>query len=78
MLDAKVNPKSKDADHESIYNIRCSTVMGFNLDFGLFRYRDGAGTTHAWVSWKLGLADWQKKMAVDFLLNIVGLSGPLE
>ena len=28
MVDTKVNAQSKPSDHESVYNIRCSTVMG--------------------------------------------------
>ena len=51
MLDGKVCRQSKASDHESVYNIRCSTVMGFNLDFGYSRFRDRGDTTHAWVCW---------------------------
>ena len=75
MLDGKVNAQSRASDHESPYNIRCSTVMGFILDFGYSRYQDSGDTTHAWVSWHEALEEWQMNLAVDFLLNIVGYRG---
>ena len=38
-LDGKVNDKSKREDHESIYNVKFCTVLGFNLTFGYSRYK---------------------------------------
>ena len=62
MLDGKVCRQSKASDHESV----CSTVPE--------RFKHIRDTTHAWVCWH-GLEEWQMKLAVDFLLNIVGYRG---
>jgi hypothetical protein len=73
MLDGKVNQKSKAADHQSIYNIKVTTVMGFNLTYGYSRYRDGQGKTHAWIAFGEDCVhEFQRRWAVDMLLNIVG------
>ena len=66
MVDTKVNAQSKASDHESVYNVRCSTVMGFMLEFGYTRYRHTGNTRHAWVRWSTNLFTWQVNMAVDF------------
>ena len=71
-LTGKVNAQSNASDHESPYNVRCSTMLGFNLDFGYSRYQDSGTATHAWVLWHDNLEEWQMKIVVDFLLNIVG------
>ena len=50
-LDGKVNPVSSKQDHESVYNVKLTTVLGFNLTVGYSRHKDPAflGCTHAWV-----------------------------
>ena len=62
MLDGKVCRQSIASDHESV----CSTVPE--------RFKHIRDTTHAWVCWH-GLEEWQMKLAMDFLLNIVGYRG---
>ena len=64
--DSKVNNQSKPEHHESVYNIRCMTVMDFELIFGYSRYKATGTTSHAWVSWAPSFEWWQIQMAVDF------------
>jgi hypothetical protein len=78
VIDGKVNSQSSASSHESQYNVRTSTMMGFCLLFGYSRSKDQGSTTHAWVSWSEGLLEWQRQMAVDFLCNIVGYRGPFN
>ena len=78
MIDGKVDNQSSASEHESPYNIRTSTLMGFSFVFGYSRFKDQGSTTHAWVSWSEGFEEWQRQMAVDFLCNIVGYRGPFN
>ena len=50
MLEGKVNEKSKAEDHESVYNVKLTTRLGFNLTVGYSRHKDPEGITHAWVA----------------------------
>ena len=47
MLDGKVNALSKSEAHESVYNIKLTTTLGFNLTVGYSRFDDPAGNTHS-------------------------------
>ncbi len=76
MLEGKVR-NTRDSDHESTYNIKFTTTLGFNLTFGYSRHKDPVRgrcqTSHAWVAFgEYCEEEWHRKMAVDFLLNIVG------
>ena len=56
LLDGKVNSKSSKQDHESEYNVKLTTVLGFNLTVGYSRHKDPEllGSTHAWVAFGEG------------------------
>ena len=65
ILDGKVNAQSKVDQHESMYNVKLTTILGFNLTVGYSRFKDPEGRTHAWVAfgdhctfqwqWELGV-----------------------
>ena len=46
MLDGKVNTRSKAIAHESVYNAKLTTILGFNLTVGYSRFKDLEGRTH--------------------------------
>eukprot|EP00973_Karenia_brevis_P012812 1740424-Karenia_brevis.AAC.1 len=48
----KVNALSGPENHESIYNMKFETVLGFTLTFGYSRHKSSyeSGVTHAWVA----------------------------
>ena len=72
-LEGKVNSQSSADDHESVYNVKFTTTLGFTLTMGYSRYKDRAGTTHAWIAFgELCSSRWQKELGVDLLLNLVG------
>ena len=72
-LEGKVNDQSSADDHESVYNVKFTTTLGFTLTMGYSRYNDQVGTTHAWVAFgELCSSRWQKELGVDLLLNLVG------
>ena len=57
-LEGKVNSQSSADDHESVYNVKFTTTLGFTLTMGYSRYKDEEGTTHAWIAF--GEWCWQK------------------
>ena len=72
-LEGKVNSQSSADDHESVYNVKFTTTLGFTLTMGYSRYNDQVGTTHAWIAFGEGCSSReQKKLGVDLLLNLVG------
>ena len=72
-LEGKVNSQSSADDHESVYNVKFTTTLGFTLTMGYSRYNDQVGTTHAWIAFgELCSSRWQKELGVDLLLNLVG------
>ena len=74
-LEGKVNSQSSADDHESVYNVKFTTALGFTLTMGYSRYKDRAGTTHAWIAFgELCSSPWQKELGVDLLLSLVGYS----
>ena len=50
VLDGKVNARSKVIEHESVYNVKLTTILGFNLTVGHSCHKDNPGKTHAWVA----------------------------
>ena len=52
VLDGKVNARPKVTEHESVYNVKLTTILGFNLTVGYSRYKDpkSMAITHAWVA----------------------------
>ena len=67
MLDGKVNTQSKATAHESMYNIKLTTILAFNLTVGYSRHRDPAGRAHAWVAFGEHCTEWwQKEMGAVF------------
>ena len=72
-LEGKVNSQSSADDHESVYNVKFTTTLGFTLTMGYSRFKDPLGTTHAWIAFgELCSSPWQKELGVDLLLNLVG------
>ena len=72
-LEGKVNSQSSADDHESVYNVKFTTTLGFTLTMGYSRYNDAVGTTHAWIAFGEECSShWQKELGVDLLLNLVG------
>ena len=72
-LHGKVNDKSEPENHESIYNLKFCSVLGFNLTFGYSRYREKGDITHAWCAFGEGCTSrWQWQLGTDLLLNLVG------
>eukprot|EP00974_Lingulodinium_polyedra_P003748 353287-Lingulodinium_polyedra.AAC.1 len=64
ILDGKVNTKSKPEDRESVYNVKLTTVLCFNLTVGYSRRKDAEGVAHAWVAFGENWTDeWQRQMA---------------
>ena len=56
-----------------MYNVKFTTTLGFTLTMGYSRYKDPAGTTHAWIRFGDKCSShWQKELGVDLLLNLVG------
>ena len=69
MLDGKVNARSKADEHESVYNVKLSTILGFNLTVGYSRNKDPVDmkSTHAWVAFGTHCTSpWQRELGVDF------------
>ena len=72
-LEGKVNSQSSAESHESVYNVKFTTTLGFTLTMGYSGYKDPAGTTHAWIRFGDKCSShWQKELGVDLLLNLVG------
>ena len=72
-LEGKVNSQSSADDHERVYIVKFTTTLGFTLTMGYSRYKDQAGTTHAWIAFGDKCSShWQKELGVDLLLNLVG------
>ena len=62
--------------HDSIYNLKFTTVLGFDLTFGYSRHKSTIESqiTHAWIAFGARCTEpWQKRYGVDFLLHICGL-----
>jgi hypothetical protein len=76
LLKGKVNLVSPVECHESSYNIKFKTTLGFWVTFGFSRHKDGdqnTGVVHAWICFGAGCnEEWQRYVAMDFLLNITG------
>ena len=71
-LEGKVNSQSSAKDHESVYNVKFTTTLGFTLTVGYSRYKDQVETTHAWIAFgELCDSPWKKELGVDLLLNLV-------
>ena len=73
LLEGKVTRQAGPASHESVYNVKVRTTLGFTITFGYSRYKDTGDGTHAWVAFGRGCDEpWKRRVAVDFLLNIAG------
>ena len=75
MLEGKVNAQPTAGQHESSYNVKLTTRLGYNVTVGYTRHKDPKSLpiTHAWVAFGVGCTSpQQKEEAVNFLLNIVG------
>ena len=67
VLDGKVDARSKVTEHESVYNVKLTTILGFNLTVGYSRFRDLEGRTHTWVAFgKHCTEQWQRELGVIF------------
>ena len=67
MLDGKGNTRPKATAHESVYNVKLTTILGFNLTVGYSRFKDPGLTasTHAWVVFGDQCTfRWQQELAV--------------
>ena len=65
MLEGKVNERSQPDEHESVYNVKLTTILGFNLTVGYSRYRDKGARTHAWVAFgEYCTEEWQRELGV--------------
>ena len=65
MLEGKVNARSKADAHESVYNVKLTTRLGFNLTVGYSRFKDPLGNTHAWVAFgEHCTSQWQRELGV--------------
>ena len=67
ILDGKVNAQSKADAHESVYNVKLTTILGFNLTVGYSRFKDPGylGSTHAWVAFgDHCTSQWQRELGV--------------
>ena len=81
ILDGKVNAQSKAEEHESVYNVKLTTILGFNLTFGYSRHKDprNSNSTHAWVAFGENCtSQWQRELGVIVLLNLVGYKSLFE
>ena len=54
MIDGKVSNQSSASEHESPYNIRTSSLMGFNFVFGYSRFKE-QGSTSMPSRWRAAL-----------------------
>ena len=71
-LDGKLDSSTAD-DHESTYNLKFCSVLGFSLTFGYSRFEDAGNTTHAWLAFGEDCTSrWQYQLGTDLLLNLVG------
>ena len=60
-LEGKVNSQSSADDHESVYNVKFTTTLGFTLTVGYCRYKDQVETTHDWIAFgELCDSPWKK------------------
>ena len=69
LLEGKVNGVYTAADHESLYNLLLTTVLGFNLTVGYSRSKDPESlqSTHAWVAFGTHCTfPWQRELGVMF------------
>ena len=65
ILDGKVNTRSKADAHESVYNVKLTTILGFNLTVGYSRFKDPESCTHAWVAFGDHCTTrWQQELGV--------------
>ena len=65
ILDGKVNARSKADEHESVYNVKLTTTLGFNLTVGYSRHKYPAflESTHAWVAFGDHCTEqWQREL----------------
>ena len=68
-LDGKSGPEC----HESEYNVKFCTVLGFHLTFGYDRHKQNRECTHSWVVFgKNCTSRWQCQLGIDFMLKMVG------
>ena len=66
ILDGKVNARCKASAHESLFDVKLTTALAFNLTVGYSRHKDQPGHTHAWVRFgKWCTEEWQRKLAVN-------------
>ena len=59
----KVNAQSGPENHESSYNLKFTTVLGFDLTFGYSRHKSTIESqiTHAWIAFGARCTEpWQK------------------
>ena len=64
VLDGKVNARSKVTEHESVYNVKLTTILGFNLTFG---FKDPEARAHAWVAFGDHCTfQWQRELGAMF------------
>ena len=67
LLEGKVNAQSKADAHESVYNVKLTTILGFNLTVGYIRVKDHGylASTHAWVAFGDHCTfQWQRELGV--------------
>ena len=77
MLDGKVNSQSKSDQHESVFNVKLTTILGFNLTVGYSRYTDPAHveSTHAWVAFGDHCTfKWQRELAVNIVFTAISIA----
>ena len=69
ILDGKVNARSKADQHESVYNVKLTTILGFNLTVGYSRFKDPGylASTHAWAAFGDHCTfQWQRELGAMF------------
>ena len=69
ILDGKVNAQSKVDQHESVHNVKFTTILAFNLTVGYSRFKDpdSLASTHAWVAFGDHCTlRWQQELGAIF------------
>ena len=76
ILRGKVNAKTAAEQHESVFNIKFSTVEDYTVTVGYSRHEDGGkhtGITHAWIMSGRGCTTSDRReAAMDLMLNLAG------
>jgi len=76
IMRGKVNAKTTADQHESVFNIKFSTVEDYTVTVGYSRHEDGGkhtGITHAWIMFGRGCTTSDRReAAMDLMLNLAG------